>query len=249
MNENISTSSPRATTNELRRTLKVGGITPFSTVDYPGKLAGVVFVQGCPWRCGYCHNPHLQSRLQASPLPWSQVLTLLRRRVGLIDAVVFSGGEPTLDPHLPEAITTVRELGFEIGLHSGGIYPRHLRDILPLLNWVGLDIKAPFNSYSRITGVADSGISARASAEAVLESGVPYEFRTTVHGALLNEKNILSLAEELVGMGAKHYALQSFRPQGCDNGALITYQGAETLTDNLIKKMTALFPYFTLRKS
>src|SRR5450759_3498739 len=101
--------------------LKVGGVTAFSATDYPGKLAAVIFVQGCPWRCGYCHNPHLQTRTRTSPTAWADVLLLLQRRVGLIDAVVFSGGEPTMDPALAEAMREVRALGFGVGLHSAGI--------------------------------------------------------------------------------------------------------------------------------
>lgn len=81
-----------------RRPLKVGGLVPFTATDYPGQFAAVVFVQGCPWRCGYCHNPHLQPRSQPAEIEWDALLAFLARRVGLIDAVVFSGGEPSIDP-------------------------------------------------------------------------------------------------------------------------------------------------------
>ena len=84
--------------------LNVGGLTPFSTTDYPGMLAAVVFCQGCPWRCDYCHNPHLLPRKHPGGVEWSQVRDLLLRRQGLLDAVVFSGGEPTLQKELLGAI-------------------------------------------------------------------------------------------------------------------------------------------------
>ena len=122
--------------------LRVGGLTRFTSIDYPGKLSAVVFVQGCPWRCGYCHNPQLQSRDEAAGPSWSEVMAWLPRRVGLIDAVVFSGGEPTLDPALGAAMDEVRALGLAVGLHSAGIYPRRLRELLPRLDWIGLDVKA-----------------------------------------------------------------------------------------------------------
>ena len=229
------------------RTLKVGGVTPFSATDYPGKLAAVVFVQGCPWRCGYCHNPHLQARTGPRPLPWSAVLALLKRRVGLIDAVVFSGGEPTMDPGLADAMRAVRALGFGVGLHSAGMYPRRLAQVLPLVDWVGLDVKAPWQNYDAITGIADSARQARAGADLVLASGVAHEFRTTVHPALHSESDILALAHALQAMGARDYVLQVFRATGCgdarlDAASTLAYPGAA-----LLAQVAALFDRFSLR--
>lgn len=231
------------------RMLKVGGITPFTATDYPGKLAAVVFVQGCPWRCGYCHNPHLQPRLGASPLAWQQVLELLRRRVGLIDAVVFSGGEPTIDAALADAICAVRELGFDVGLHSAGTYPKRLAEILPLLDWVGLDIKAPFAQYDRITQIAGSGDKTLAAAKAILACGVAYEFRTTIHPSLLSEADILALAQSLAQMGVQNYALQVFRAQGSRDEALNAVAMAAYPGADLLRQVTQLFPNFNLRSA
>lgn len=230
-------------------TLKVGGVTSFSATDYPGKLAAVVFVQGCPWRCGYCHNPHLQARTGHSPLPWSAVLALLKRRVGLIDAVVFSGGEPTMDPALLDAMRAVRALGFGVGLHSAGMYPRRLAEVLPLVDWVGLDVKASWQGYDAITGVADSAHQVRVGAELVLASGIAYECRTTVHPALHTETDILALAQGLQAMGVRHYVLQVFRATGCGDARLTTvsslgYPGAE-----LLAQIAPLFDSFSLRQT
>jgi anaerobic ribonucleoside-triphosphate reductase activating protein len=230
------------------RDFQVGGVTPFSATDYPGKLAAVLFVQGCPWRCGYCHNPHLQPRPAHSPLAWPQVLDFLMRRRGLLDAVVFSGGEPTFDPALAEAIAAVRELGFAVGLHSGGIYPRRLAEVLPLLDWIGLDIKAPFDDYEKITGVADSGRQARHCAEAVLAAGIDHEFRTTVHASLLGEADILALADVLAHMGVRNYALQAFRKQGCASSALNAAALPGFPSAQLVAEVAARFPRFTLRR-
>ena len=229
--------------------LKVGGITPFTATDYPGKLAAVVFVQGCPWRCGYCHNPHLQLRTIDSPLHWSRVMELLKRRVGLIDAVVFSGGESTIDPALPDAIGDARGLGFKIGLHTAGTYPKRLAKVLPLVDWVGLDIKAPFENYARITAVSDSGKYALESAEAVLGSGVDHEFRTTIHPSLLDEDEIFDLARTLANMGVQDYALQVFRAQGCRDEELNAIGTVGYPSADLVQRVSDLFPRFTLRKS
>jgi pyruvate formate lyase activating enzyme len=230
------------------RHFQVGGVAKFSATDYPGKLAAVLFVQGCPWRCGYCHNPHLQPRPSQSPLAWPQVLDFLKRRRGLLDAVVFSGGEPTIDPALAEAIAAVRELGFAIGLHSAGIYPRRLAEILPLLDWIGLDIKAPFDHYEKITGAPDSGRQALLCAEAVLASGVAHEFRTTVHASLLSERDILDLARTLAQMGVRNYALQVFRKQGCASDELHAAIHPGYPSAPLVSQVAALFPAFTLRR-
>ena len=227
--------------------LKVGGVTPFSATDYPGKLAAVVFVQGCPWRCGYCHNPHLQPRSSDTLTPWADVLALLRRRVGLVDAVVFSGGEACMDPALARAMREVRALGFDIGLHTACIYAQRLKEVLPLVDWVGFDIKAAFSDYRQITGVAGSGDPARACLDAILASGVAHECRTTIHPALLPDEALLDLAEMLANKGVTDYVLQQFSAAGCANDRLVKtalpgYPAPATLT-----KITAMFPRFTFR--
>jgi anaerobic ribonucleoside-triphosphate reductase activating protein len=240
---------PISLDNKLPRVLKVGGVTPFTATDYPGKLAAVVFVQGCPWRCGYCHNPHLQARLPTSQWPWSRVLTWLERRVGLIDGVVFSGGEPTIDPALDDAISDVRKLGFSVGLHTACIYPKRLAGVLPLLDWVGFDIKAPFDRYERITGIADSGRQARDCAELIVAGGVNYECRTTIHPTLLQESDIIELAETLADIGVENYALQIFRAQGCADKPLNAVATTAYPSDDAVRRVAGLFSRFTLRRA
>jgi pyruvate formate lyase activating enzyme len=200
--------------------LRVGGLTPLSTSDWPGMLAAVVFCQGCPWRCSYCHNPGLIPARGDNEIPWDDVLSFLRRRQGLLDGVVFSGGEPTLQPELADAMRAVRALGFKVGLHTGGAYPRRLAEVLPLVDWVGLDAKAAFANYERITGVPGSGVSALASLEQVLASGVAHEIRTTVHPALLSDADVVGLAGALSAHGVKRHVIQAFRSQGCADAAL-----------------------------
>jgi anaerobic ribonucleoside-triphosphate reductase activating protein len=177
------------------------------------------------------------------------VKELLERRVGLIDAVVFSGGEATTDPALAEAMAETRALGFRIGLHSAGTYPQRLATLLPLLDWIGLDIKAPFEHYRRITTVEGSGAAARASLEAVLASGVAYECRTTLHPALLAEAEILELAQTLAQMKVQNYALQVFRATGCQDAALNAASTQGYPGTVLVQRVAALFRHFTLRRA
>lgn len=250
MNANILANGvPTSLDNMSPGLLKVGGITPFTATDYPSKLAAVVFVQGCPWRCGYCHNTHLQERTSAGRLDWANVLALLTRRVGLIDGVVFSGGEPTIDPALGDAISDVRKLGFKVGLHTACIYPRRLVDILPMLDWVGFDIKAPFDRYERITGMADSGRHARDCAELIVASGVNYECRTTAHPTLLQESEIIELAETLARIGVTNYALQIFRSQGCADNSLNAIATTGYPGEHVVRTLAGSFPQFTLRRA
>ncbi|HQT26847.1 MAG TPA: anaerobic ribonucleoside-triphosphate reductase activating protein, partial [Burkholderiales bacterium] len=152
--------------------IRAGGFTPLSTADYPGCLSAVVFCRGCPWRCGYCHNPHLLDPDFRGGPNWDEILEFLERRKGLLDAVVFSGGEPTLQKRLAGALKEVREMGFRTGLHTSGAFPECLEAVFPYLDWVGMDVKAPFEDYEAITHAKGSGEKARRSVELILESNV-----------------------------------------------------------------------------
>jgi pyruvate formate lyase activating enzyme len=196
--------------------LRVGGLARLSTCDWPGELVATVFCQGCPWSCGYCHNPHLIPPGAAQEIDWRDVLSFLDSRRGLLDGVVFSGGEPTLQAALPQAMRDVRALGFRIGLHSAGPYPERLAAVLPLVDWIGFDVKAPFDEYARITGVPGSGAKARDSLFRVLASNATCEVRTTVHAALLDEAALARLRADLSALGVAHHTIQEFRPTGCN---------------------------------
>ncbi|WP_057956567.1 anaerobic ribonucleoside-triphosphate reductase activating protein [endosymbiont of Ridgeia piscesae] len=193
-------------------TLRVGGLTPLTTVDYPGELAAVIFCQGCPWRCHYCHNPDLLPRQSEQQIPWDQILAFLQTRRGLLDAVVFSGGEPTLQRGLPDAIGQVKAMGFKVGLHSAGPYPERLRELLPLLDWIGLDIKALPEDYAGLTGVRQSGERAWESAALVIESGLPHQIRTTLDPALFTEAKQQRLLERLRQLGPFKHSFQVCNP-------------------------------------
>lgn len=194
--------------------IRIGGFEPFSTVDWPDMMAGVVFLMGCPWRCGYCQNPELQSRPEDPGISWSRVEEMLLERRDWLDGVVFSGGEPTIDSALPSAIRTVRALGFRVALHTGGGYPERLMEVLPLLDWVGFDIKADAAHYDAITGAKGSAFRAMRSAKLLLDSGVPHEFRMTYHSGLLSEDAVLRATDSLAALGATEFVLQEFRATG-----------------------------------
>lgn len=205
--------------------LRVGGLSAISSVDWPGELAATVWLQGCPWRCPYCHNAHLlsagESALSTDAPTWGQVLAFLRTRVGLLDGVVFSGGEPLAQAGLEEAIREVRDMGFRVALHTGGVSPERFAAVLPLVEWVGFDVKAPFSEYESVTRVAGSGEVARATLMQAVASGVALQARTTVHPALLGEDALVRMADELEALGVRRWVLQSFRLEGCADERLL----------------------------
>ncbi|MDR2682071.1 MAG: anaerobic ribonucleoside-triphosphate reductase activating protein [Holosporaceae bacterium] len=194
----------------MNNALFVGGIVPMTTVDYPDHISAVIFMQGCPWRCIYCHNPHLQSILLTESLPWEDILGLLRERIGFIEAVVFSGGEPLAQSMLPMAIADVKRMGFLVGLHTAGTDPHMLTRVIPLVNWIGFDVKHSFGEYHLITGVKGSGETARRSLEIVISSNIDFEVRITLHESI-EMSLLLDLFKELSDMGVKKLILQKCR--------------------------------------
>lgn len=235
--------------------LRVAGITPFTTIDFPGRLSAVAFLQGCPWKCVYCQNPWMQTRDFAEGLEhasWDELVKLLERRQGLLDGVVFSGGEPCTDPALPAAVRAVKEMGYEAGLHTGGAYPRRLAEILPLLDWVGLDVKAtPGNEalWHRVTGVSGAAAHWEESFALLKASGVPYECRTTAHPDYLPAEELLKTAQWLAEHGAETFALQICRRPPGVLFAPLPPVGSDYPGKDVIAELKTLFPRFTERRN
>lgn len=217
--------SARASLNPAAIELRVAGLTRLSSCDWPGELVATVFCQGCAWDCAYCHNPTLRLMQGDSRILWTNIAAFLEGRRGLLDGVVFSGGEPTLQPALLSAVQAVRNLGLRVGLHTAGMVPERFAALLPWVDWVGFDVKAPFSAYSRITGVEQSGAKALQSLRLLLESSVAYEVRTTLHPALLSSDDMLELQQELLVLGVAGYAVQHFRPAGVRSGRLPSLSG------------------------
>lgn len=248
MSVNISLSPRTADKPEETELLPLGGITPFTSIDFPGRLAAVLYTRGCTWRCRYCHNAHLWA-WDAPRKPWAEAVSFLDARKEFLEGVVFSGGEPTLHNRLPEAMDVVRKMGYEIGLHTTGMYPDRLAEVLKRCDWVGMDIKAPLHGYEKVTRVPWSAGKIAASVDIVMNSGVSYEFRTTVHPALLSGDDILEIARSLWTRGAQHYALQAFRSAGCRdeelNGAP---QPFPFISAEIMRQVSRMFETFKIRR-
>ncbi|MGV8843327.1 MAG: anaerobic ribonucleoside-triphosphate reductase activating protein [Pseudomonas sp.] len=230
----------------MSRPLRVGGLVPLTTLDYPGLLACVLFCQGCAWRCRYCHNPQLIGPRGEQEIPWTQVLEFLQRRQGLLQAVVFSGGEATLQDALLPAMREVRQLGYRVGLHSAGIKPLAFAAALAEADWVGFDIKALADDVQLITGVSGSGQANWRSLEYLLASGVDYECRTTVHWHLFDAQRLWQLALRLRAEGVETFAVQLVRTARMLDPSLPQVASPAAL-DELWQRMDNLFPHFVLR--
>ncbi len=196
----------------------ISGITKLTLLDFPEKTACIVFTAGCQFRCGYCHNPEfvLPERLrEIAPgfIDEATFLHFLKRRQGLLEGVVITGGEPTLHPDLPIFIGKIRALGYVVKLDTNGNHPDMLRDLIErgLVDYVAMDFKTCFSDYPALVGV---GVSPRAVEEsfALLKEGcIPYEFRTTLIREIHTSEVLAQMRREL--RGATRYFLQPFRPE------------------------------------
>ena len=197
--------------------LAIAGLVALSTVDWPGKLVATAFLQGCPWRCTYCHNAGILDTRTPGVVPWSALRELLAKRHGLLDGVVFSGGEPTRQVGLIDAVRDVKGEGFMVGLHTGGAYPARLAPLLPYVDWIGFDVKAPAHLYRAITRVGGETTTADRAFESlrmVLDAGIDVQVRTTVDPTVLTDDDVHELTDVLFDMGVREHVLQEVRAEG-----------------------------------
>lgn len=194
----------------------IGDVEKFSIVDFPNHIAAVAFLQGCPWRCPFCYNLSLQKIGGTPESDWTfdKFLAFLQKRKGVLDSVVFSGGDPLVHEGLSVAIDAVKALGYQVGLHTGGYRPQALARIADRLDWVGLDIKAPFEAerYAQATGGYRLVDNIKKSLEVLRLNNVHFECRTTCDPRILTVEDIYQIANSLVQLGVKEYYIQKYRP-------------------------------------
>ncbi len=198
--------------------LAIADVTRAGTGDWPGRPSITILMQGCPWTCTYCYRPDLQDSAVEGGVEWRQVREQLHLHRGMVDSVVFSGGEPTRQAGLIAAIREVKAMGFRVGLHTAGAYPGRLAAVLPEVDWVGLDIKAAPERYPAVTGALPSGFRAWTSLELVQHSGVDYEVRLTVDPTVHTREDVFDTVREIISRGAHAPVLQQARPGGAAPG-------------------------------
>ena len=175
----------------------IGGLQKNSFIDFPGKIAAVVFTKGCNLRCPYCHNPELLEARGETVAP-AEVLAFLEKRQGLLQGVVISGGEPCVHPDLPEFIRQIRRLGYAVKLDSNGSNPEMLGSLLQagLLDYLALDLKTPLAEYGELAGAGSAQLGEKIAASMALlaASGLPGEFRTTCAAPFVDAAKIEAIA-------------------------------------------------------
>lgn len=188
--------------------MHIGGIVKNSFVDYPGKIACTIFTIGCNYNCWYCHNSHLLS--SKDKVDENKVLEFLKERKNWLDGVVISGGEPTLQKDLESFIKKVKEIGYQVKLDTNGSNFEILKKLVDnkLIDYVAMDIKAPFDKYSKIVLVDADIENIKRSIKFLMDGQVDYEFRTTFSPDLTVD-DIESICKEI--KGAKNYSIQKYR--------------------------------------
>ncbi|HSW63436.1 MAG TPA: anaerobic ribonucleoside-triphosphate reductase activating protein [Dissulfurispiraceae bacterium] len=205
-----------------RGAVRIGGLQRFSLVDYPGKVSAVVFLQGCNFRCPYCHNPQLvYPMLFEAPMAEADVLQYLKKRRGMIQGVVISGGEALLQEGLAAFLGQVKDMGYPVKLDTNGSFPDHLEMLTSkgLIDYVALDYKAPVRLYAEAAGVAVSTRDIIKSVRLCIESRIRHEARTTVFD-LLSGDDLEEVASELRSYGVQRHYLQMYRKPPGSHGDL-----------------------------
>ena len=207
---------------------KAGAYLPASFLDWEGRVAAVIFISGCGFRCPWCHNGALVRR-ETEEIPMERILSEIKRRSNFLDGVVISGGEPTLFPGLSEVMKEVRAAGLDVKLDTNGSNPALLREIIDkgLAAHVAMDIKAPLDaeSYSRLAGVSVDVAKICESIDIIKKYAPSYEFRTTYVPALHAISDLCEIREYL--NDDTHWVVQPFKPFGCLDENFLSYKAAD----------------------
>ena len=193
--------------------MKIGGLQKVSLTDYPGKISAIVFTQGCNFRCPYCHNPELvDPELYQECLPEEEFFSYLEMRKGKIEAVTITGGEPTIQNDLIPFLMRVKAMGLLIKIDTNGSKPEVLEELIRrnLVDYLAMDIKAPLEKYAAIARTPVNGIAIRQSIMLIMNSGIDYEFRTTVVKSQIKEADLLAIGRLI--KNAAFYSLQRYVP-------------------------------------
>ena len=221
--------------------MQIGGITKSSLIDYPKKISAVIFLIGCNFNCPYCHNPELVISNIIEPIDINSIYSFLKKRKGLLDGVVITGGEPTLHKKLPEFIKNIKDMGYLIKLDTNGSNPNMVEELIEnkLVDYIAMDIKAPFDEYNNIITKEINIENVKKTFKLLVQNKVDYEFRTTVVSNLLNYESFVKINEIFKKEGKiKKYCLQRFKKSKHLNEF---YLNAKTLTDEEFEKVSLLF--------
>ena len=191
----------------------ISGLQKMTLLDYPGRVACTVFLQGCNFRCPFCHNSGLLGAAQEDTIPVEELLAFLRKRVGILDGVCITGGEPTLQADLPQLLKQIKELGYAIKLDTNGSNPEMLKALVKdgLIDYVAMDIKNCPDRYAETIGLSQMPAEIEKSAAFLMRDSVDYELRTTVVEEFHDESSIEAMGRWLQSLGkVKRLFLQPY---------------------------------------
>ena len=221
--------------------MQIAGIQKLTLLDFPGRVACTVFLNGCNLRCPFCHNASLVLHRDGAPPPMSRetLLAFLEKRRGRLDGVCVTGGEPTLCPDLPDLLRQIKALGYDIKLDTNGSHPELLRSLIDdgLVDYVAMDIKNSPARYGETCGGTDILVQVQQSAALLMEDRVDYEFRTTLVRPLHCADDLAAIGQWL--QGARRYFLQQF----IDSGDLIGTGLSAFSADEMESLRQAVLPY------
>jgi pyruvate formate lyase activating enzyme len=210
--------------------MTIGGLQKTSLLDYPDKISAIIFTVGCNFRCGFCYNSHLVTETdKAEIIPEEKIFKFLESRRKTLDAVVITGGEPTLHPDLPEFIQKIKTLGYLVKLDTNGTNPAMLAVLInsKLVDYLAMDIKGPLPKYDKIVKVNVDASKLKKSIKLLITSGLPYEFRSTLLPALHSKDDLLDMSQTIAG--ADKYFLQKFMPTDSLNDPI--FHSLKSFTD------------------
>ncbi len=193
--------------------MNIAGLQKMTLLDYPGKVACTVFLQGCNMRCPFCHNGEILDLQGESFMDTAELMSFLEKRRGLLDAVCITGGEPTLQPDLPELLGAIKNLGYLVKLDTNGTRPSVIRQVVDagLVDYVAMDVKNSPEMYGETTGIKNIRLSdIEESIRILTSSSVDYELRTTVVGELHSERSIQDMGEWIASSAAPNRVKNMF---------------------------------------
>lgn len=218
-------------------TLKIGGLQKNSMIDYPGRLSCVLFLAGCNFDCPYCHNPDLATGCSSGcdDLTFENFLGFIERRQGFLDAVVISGGEPTLHPELTDVCKQIRQHGYPVKLDTNGSRPQILKELINegLVDYVAMDIKTDPLRYETFIKKGCDVSAVLASIQLILDSGIEHEFRTTCVKPIVTSRIIEKIAALI--KGARLFAIQRFRKNGILHPEFFQTENCEYTYNELVQ--------------
>lgn len=231
----------------------LGGLQKLTLIDFPGHIAATIFTVGCNFRCPFCHNPELVSSIevQVSGNLEKEFFDFLGDRHGKLEGVCITGGEPTIQPDIVEFVRKIKYMGFKVKLDTNGTRPDVLRKLFSekLLDFVAMDIKSNLENYNKLTNSKTDRERIRLSVDLIRNSGIAYEFRTTVVPGLHTEADISKIGEWL--NGSKKYVLQAFEDKGkvLDPNLVTITKNKKLDLENIAKKIKKYFREVEIRAS